>query len=277
MNIQYAFMAGASLLLLAACGPGKTTDEKASEQNTQEAVKKVELADAPASQDFPGATLTVKNVTATPVGNDSVRLKFDFGISNYELKAQTSDADAKMCANSAEGQHIHFILDNMPYKALYEPTHEEVVAKNSEHYLLTFLSRSYHESLKNKEAAVLTHFKVDANGQYQKLGEPSTPMLFYSRPKGDYIGKDTANLLLDFYPWNFQLDNSHSVKAVITNNTTGATGTFMINQWTPKLIKNLGAGQCTATISLVDNEGNPLTGPNTTVTRNFTLAAKEPM
>lgn len=267
----------AGMGLLMACGPGNTTDEKAAEQNPAERALKVSLEDAPAGPEFPGATLTVKNVTATPVGNDSVRLKFDFGVSNYELKAQTSDADAKMCANSAEGQHIHFILDNAPYKALYEPTHEEVVAKNSEHYLLTFLSRSYHESLKNKEAAVLTHFRVDENGRYQKLADPAEPMLFYSRPKGDYLGKDTANVLLDFYPWNFQLDNSHSVKAVVTNNTTGATGTFMLNQWKPSFIKNLGTGQSTVTISLVDNEGNPLTGANTTVTRNITLAEKEPM
>jgi len=277
MNTKHALLLCSGLALFTACGPGKTTDENAAEQNTKDTVRNVSLADVPKSPDFPGATLTLNNVTASPAGNDSVRLKFDFGVSNYELKAQTGDADNKMCANSKEGQHIHFILDNAPYKALYEPTHEEVVAKNSEHYLLTFLSRSYHESLKNKEAAVLTHFRVDENGKFQKLDEPKETMLFYSRPKGDYLGNDTTNLLLDFYPWNAQLGSDYSVKAVVTNNTTGATGTFTLNEWKPMFIKNLGAGQCSVTISLVDKNGQPVSGTNTTITRNITLANKEPM
>lgn len=277
MKAIKSLFAFSSLALLAACGPGKTTDENAAEQNTQAADLKVSLADVPQSPEFPGATLTLNNVTATPQGNDSVKLKFDFGVSNYELKAQTDDAGNKMCANSKEGQHIHFILDNAPYIALYEPKHEVVVAKNTEHYLLCFLSRSYHESLKNKEAAILTHFRVDENGQYQKLDAPSAPMLFYSRPKGDYLGSDTANVLLDFYPWNTQLGNDYSVKAVVTNNTTGATGTFTLNEWKPAFIQNLGTGKCSVTLTLVDNQGNPVNGPNTTITRDITLAGKEPM
>ncbi len=86
--------------------------------------------------------------------------------------------------------------------ALYEPTHTATVALNSEHYVLVFLSRSYHESLKNKGAAMVYHFKVDENGKLQKMADPKTPMVFYSRPKGDYLGKDTANVLFDYYVWN---------------------------------------------------------------------------
>ena len=162
----------------------------------------IQITSVSHSPEFPGATLKIENPVATKVNKDSTKLSFAFQVSKYDLKAQTSDNGTKSCANSKDGQHIHFILDNQPYKALYEPKNDVVLANNSEHYLLCFLSRSYHESLKNKEAAVMIHFKIDENGNYKVLKNPKTPLLFYSRPKGDYIGKDTAKVLLDFYVYN---------------------------------------------------------------------------
>src|SRR5690606_26947623 len=128
-------------------------------------------------QEFPDARLSMGNVSATPVG-DSVKVSFNFNAKNYELKSQTSDNASQLCNNSAQGQHIHFILNNKPYVALYEPKHETTVAKNSEHYVMAFLSRSYHMSLKNEGVAVLYHFKIDENGKLQKLEDPKTPMVF---------------------------------------------------------------------------------------------------
>src|SRR5690606_20788924 len=153
---------------------------------------------------FPNASLTIANVNTEAVG-DSVKVTFDFSVSNYELTKQTEDRHAEHAANSAEGQHIHFILDNSPYVALYKPTHTVTLAKGSEHTLLVFLSRSYHLSVKSENASALLKFKIDENGLYQKLKEPKEPMLFYSRPKGDYKGKDTENVLLDFYIKNAKL------------------------------------------------------------------------
>ena len=237
----------------------------------------IRLADFSASPDFPNAQLGISSMQATKAGADSVKLAIAFDVKNYELKAQTGDAGGKQCNNSDKGQHIHFIMDNKPYVALYEPKHETTVPVNSEHYILCFLSRSYHESVKNKEAAVLAHIKVDEKGNLQRLPDPTTPMLFYSRPKGDYLGKDTANLLLDFYPTNVALGSDYKVKADIKNESNGKTASLMLNEWKPKFIRGLGTGKASVTLTLVDKEGTPVQGPNTTTTRNINLAASEPL
>ena len=72
---------------------------------------------------------------------------FDFKVAegDYSLGLQTTDAPQKMCANSGKGQHIHLIIDNAPYAAKYTNKFDYEV-EDGEHYLLAFLSRSYHES-----------------------------------------------------------------------------------------------------------------------------------
>lgn len=104
-----------------------------------------------------------------------------YTVSNFKLTEQTAH-DHHM-ANSHDGQHIHFILDNKPYAALYKPEHTVTVALNSEHYLMSFLSRSYHESIKTTEASKLVKFKVDKDGKVVQDAAVTAPSLFYSRPK----------------------------------------------------------------------------------------------
>lgn len=235
------------------------------------AVQLQALTDA---QEFPDAKLALGNVIATPVG-DSVKLSFTFNVKNYELKQQTGDTNSSLCNNSVQGQHIHFILDNRPYVALYEPKHEVTVAKNTEHYVMAFLSRSYHLSLKNERAALLYRFSIDEAGKLEKQEDPKTPMVFYSRPKGDYLGKDTENLLLDFYVWNATLGADYSVKADVS--TGGRDTTFIISEWKPYFLKNLAMGKTSIKLMLLDKDGKKVDGPNTEVTRDINLAKDEPM
>jgi hypothetical protein len=229
------------------------------------------------SPEFEHAELSLRNANATLIGKDSTKVAFAFDVKNYNLKNQTSDASNKQCNNSDKGQHIHFIMDNKPYVALYEPKHEITLAKNSEHYLMCFLSRSYHESIKTKGAAFVYHFKIDENGKLVKLDEPKTPMLFYSRPKGDYLGKDTTNLLLDFYVWNASLGNDFKVKANFKNETTGQSKEASIDIWQAMFIEHMGTGKSSVSISLTDKDGNAIEGPMTSATRNIQLAAQEPL
>jgi hypothetical protein len=264
-------------LLMASCGSGETKEEAPVADTVAAQPVAIALADVPASPVYTDAQLSIGNVTATAQGADSVKLSFTFNVKNYELKSQTSDAANKMCNNSDKGQHIHFILDNKPYTALYEPKHEVVVPKGGEHYLLVFLSRSYHESVKSKGAADIMHFKIDDKGKLQKMEAPKTPMVFYSRPKGDYIGaKNTDNLLLDFYVWNCELsDSSYKVKAELK--AEGIDTSFVFNSWTPHFLQHVPMGKPSVTLSLWDKDGKKLEGPNTEVTREFNLAADEPM
>ncbi len=272
----------AAAIMLASCGQSTTkTETTTTTDSTKQAVyTHLSLAPVGASPEFQNAKLDVKSVTAEKAGADSAKVTFNFDVKNYELKMQTADTGTKLCSNSAQGQHIHFIMDNQPYKALYDPTNTITLANNSEHYLMAFLSRSYHQSLKNKGAAILYHFKIDEKGNLKKLDEPKQPMVFYSRPKGDYLGKDTANVLLDFYVWNCTLSaDGYKVKANITNDNRGAAydTTLTLTDWNSNFIQNLGVGKSHVTLTLVDKDGKQVDGPSSKVTRNITLAAQEPM
>lgn len=266
--------------LLAACnnsGNKQETTTSSDSTATQATAPRqpIMVTDVGQSPDFPNAQLTIGDVTASPQG-DSVKVSFNFNVKNYELKNQTADASSKQCNNSDKGQHIHFILDNKPYVALYEPKHEVVLAKNTEHYLLAFLSRSYHESLKSKGAAAVYHFKIDDKGKLQKMDAPKEPMVFYSRPKGDYLGKDTQNLLFDFYIWNTTLSqDGNKVKAHITGD--GVDTTITVADWKAMFLKNMPMGKPSITLTLVDKDGNKINGPSSEVTREFNLSKDEPM
>lgn len=261
-------------VLLAACG---NNEEKQTEEVVTEPAKPtLTVSNVAGSPEYDGATIGMGKVEAT-AANDSVKLTFNFNVKNYELKSQTADAGSKMCNNSAQGQHIHFILNNQPYAALYEPKHSVTVAKNTEHYLMAFLSRSYHESVKTKGAALVYHFKVDENGKVQQLDEPTTPMVFYSRPKGDYVGeKDTKNLLLDYYIWNTTLGaDASQVMAHVKGD--GVDTTLALKEWKPQFLHNMPMGKSNITLTLADKDGKKLDGPMTEVTREFGLSADEPL
>jgi hypothetical protein len=262
-------------LLGASCQNSETKEETTTDTVATVQHASLEMTAVSGSPEFPGASLTFGSATAAKQGEDSVKVSFTFNVKNYDLKSQTADAAGKQCNNSAQGQHIHFILDNKPYTALYEPKHEVVLAKNTEHHLLCFLSRSYHESLKNKEAAFVYSFKIDDKGNLQKTEVPKTPMVFYSRPKGDYLGKDTENLLFDFYVWNGSLSDSLKVKANVKGD--GLDTTFMLTEWKANFLKNVPMGKPSITLILVDKDGNKINGPETEVMREFTLSKDEPI
>jgi hypothetical protein len=200
-------------------------------------------------------------------------VNFSFKANNYTLGNQTPDADSKLCANSAKGQHIHFILDNEPYKAYYVSEFAENIF-TGKHTILAFLSRSYHESIKSAAAYAL--FNITALGKYlpeDKVTDLKAPHLFYSRPKGEYIGKDTKKILLDFYIVNTTLsENGNKVKASI-NGTE-----FLLPAWKAYVIEGLPMGENTLQLELIDNNGKFIPGPyNNSGIRKITLLSEEPV
>lgn len=268
-KVRLALFAALPIIGMVACNSNNDKTEKQDEN----AVKSTPIAITPFenSPTFPDATLTVKDMKTEMRGADSVKITFNYAVSNYELKGQTADAEGKGCANSKDGQHIHFILDNSPYAALYEPTHSFTVAVNSTHYVMSFLSRSYHESLKSPKAGVLKYFSVDEKGKIKDLDIPKAPMLFYSRPKGDYLGKDAEKVMLDFYVYNATLGTDAKVKATIDGTD------FVIDKWQPYFITNAPMGDLNIKLQLEDNDGKDLEGDNTSVSRTAHLAKEEPI
>tara|TARA_B110000003_G_scaffold151062_1_gene151982 strand:+ start:86 stop:793 length:708 start_codon:yes stop_codon:yes gene_type:complete len=173
---------------------------------------------------------------------------FSFDVSDYILGMQTlKDFDYQL-ANSAKGQHIHFIVNNGPYSAHYEDTFTKQF-EDSSNVILAFLSRSYHESVKNSNAYILTQVgenEIDLNKEF----------LFYSRPKGTYKGVDTEKLLLDFYLVNTNLSSSgNKVKATIQDTE------FIIEEWAPYYIEGLPKGEIKIKLELIDASGNLIDSP----------------
>ena len=227
-------------------------------QTTQKSNKYALTAFEP-SQSFKDAAIEGMSYTAG---------KFDFEVpeGDYVLGQQTSDVVQKMCANSAKGQHIHLIVDNKPYAAKYTNEFEYDI-EDGEHYLLAFLSRSYHESIKTDDAHIVKKISVENKGITN--AEPvSDPMLFYSRPKGTYLGKkDTERVMLDFYTANANIGTTQKVVANINGEKHDIT------RWQPYYITGLPMGENTIELTLTDMEGNKVDAPLNPVSRTFTLKA----
>ncbi len=223
--------------------------------------KKYTLTPFAKSKEFLGARI---NSMSYEGGN----FTFDVSGGGYELGQQTSDADQKNCANSGKGQHIHLIVDDKPYAAKYSPKFEYDIP-DGEHYLLAFLSRSYHESIKSGGASVVQRVLVQ-DKSIKKGEDVKSPMLFYSRPKGTYVGsKATKKVMLDFFLANTGLGNGIKVKASINGET------HIIDTWQPYYIEGLPMGENTIELTLLGKQGNPMNIPLNPVSRTFTLKADE--
>ncbi|MEL7002498.1 MAG: hypothetical protein AAFN93_07155 [Bacteroidota bacterium] len=259
--LSFALMA----FLFASCGP-----QKEQESSNETPVAEEEVVEE-------AATITISKVTDSPAYEEaslqmttpggpivpSGEIAFNFAVENYELGAQTADAATKGLANSGKGQHIHFIVDNGPYSAHYEPEFTKPL-EDGHHVILAFLSRSYHESVKNPNAFTVSQLTVgDAEAEEVDL---SAPHMFYSRPKGTYEGDDTKKLLLDFYLVNTTISpDGNKVKATINGQE------FMIDEWVPHQIEGLPLGEVTVKLELMDANGELIDSPFNPVERSVTL------
>lgn len=212
---------------------------------------------APAATAYPGATIRLKQPQSGAVVNGQ-SVPFVFEIENYELGIETPDAASKGLANSGMGQHIHLIVDDGAYSAHYNTEFAEKIATPGHHLGIAFLSRSYHESVKEPGAYQVFEFTTGEDGvSASESVDLAAPMLFYSRPKGDYTGKETGEVLLDFYLVNTELSEDGNQVEVTINDTD----TFRITRWAPYVIEGLPLGKHTIAIELVDANGNPLPSP----------------
>ena len=195
--------------------------------------------------------------------NEESAYDFIFNVENYELGKQTDGALVNSLANSAQGQHIHMIVNNGPYSAHYESDFSKEI-NQGKNLILFFLSRSFHESVKNPKAFTLVQ---ETNGSEDyKPYDLSSEFLFYSRPKGTYKGADTKKLLLDFYLVNTEISaEGNKVRATINGKE------FIINEWAPYYIEGLPLGEVTVKLELINANGALIDTPFNPVERKVTL------
>ncbi|MGB2129435.1 MAG: hypothetical protein ACPHXR_08170 [Flavicella sp.] len=245
-----------ALLVIFACGKKKETEKKETPKIVLE-----KLTNSPLYSD---ASLVLREFqNDTHENHDTIHFKFEVG--DYVLGAQTDSKNNSELANSKKGQHIHFILNNQPYSAYYTPNFKKNIP-HGVHHLVAFLSRSYHESVKNENSVVVTKLIAGENTKDTIGLDMEAPTLIYSRPKGKYVGNDTKGVLLDFFVINTELsEKGNKVKATINNQE------FTITEWVPYVIKGLPTGITNINLELIDAKGNPIPGPFNKVTRSITI------
>ena len=204
---------------------------------------KIKISKVEGSPKYEDAALVLNEL------NSGSELEFSFDVKNYELGAQTEHEFQYSLANSKKGQHIHLIINNDPYSAHYTNKFKKKLDSDNG-VILAFLSRSYHESVKNKNAYIFTQYgdleKIDLEKQY----------LFYSRPKGTYTGQDTKKLLLDFYLVNTTISkNGNKVRATINDEE------FLIDEWSPYYIEGLPKGEVKIKLELINSSGELIDSP----------------
>ncbi len=120
--------------------------------------------------------------------------------------------DVKSWQTAMGAQHVHLILDNHPYKPIYDPKLPVKLSElmggdpinEGEHILVAFPSRANHESVKTKDAMTILSFWVGKKGA--TATDLKKPMLVYSRPKGDYKGLAASHVIVDFQLANAKLE-----------------------------------------------------------------------
>ncbi|WP_414565448.1 MULTISPECIES: hypothetical protein [unclassified Anabaena] len=186
------------------------------------------------------------------------------------VKFQVKDLPIFKNAQWDLGPHLHVILDNQPYIAVYDLNQPLVLPDLSPgtHTLRVFASRPWHESFKNEGAYAQTTFhvftKTDDNNP-----DAALPVLTYSRPKGDYGAEP---ILLDFYLTNAPLHlasesdpnnpiNDWRIRCTINGES------FILDRWQAVYLKGFQPGQNWVKLEFLDNQGNPVKNAFNTTAR----------
>lgn len=255
-------------LFLVSCGD---TDPEADfdEGPTRDTTSAVSISPGEHGPSFDGVATTIVTPTeGEVVTGDSLEVVIEQ--SGVELMAPTSGEGANGLAYSKDGQHLHVIIDHEPYMAMYNVPFKIGGLAPGTRTMIVFPSRSWHESVKNPGSVAVRKFVVETPEPDDGF-DPEGPTLVYSRPKGEYIGKDAARVLLDFYLLNVEL--SAEGYRVIASVDGGKEVT--ITDWKPYFIEGLTDGEHTIRLRLVDAEGATVTnGPYGEAERTITVASK---
>jgi hypothetical protein len=167
------------------------------------------------------------------------------------------------------GPHLHLILDNQPYQAVYDLNQPLVFSDLTPgtHTIRVFASRPWHESFKNEGAYAQTTFHVLTKTE-DNNPDPKLPLLTYSRPNGAYGAEP---IMLDFYLTNAPL---HSVADSNPEDTmsnwrirsTVNGESFILDRWQTIYLKGFKPGKTWIKLEFLDNQGQPVKNAlNTTI------------
>ena len=207
-------------------------------------------------------------------------------LKNYVIGDSKKGADGAYPAGGK--QHVHLILDNGEYQAIYDTStsfvlKDEMKLSPGTHVLRAFPSAGpadakgarWHESRKNDGAFTWVRFHVNEKGGDLADFDGSKPLLTYSRPKGSYSLADADKallfpLMLDFYVSGCTLSKGgNHVHASVDGKE------FDTDEWKAQTIAGeMAAGEHKIVIELLDAKGKPVGGPFNKTERTIKVTEK---
>ena len=237
---------------------------------------------APTPPPAPPVTLLASTASPDPAKLPTVKItapSMDQLIATDKANDFSIKLDVKNWQTAEGSTHVHLILDNKPYKPIYDTTKpikmsdlaKEPLAEG-QHVLVAFPSRANHESVKTKGALSVIEFFVGAK-KGAKPVDIKKPMLIYSRPKGDYNGDMANHVLVDFYLANDTLaDGKDHVHIAVNGPGIDKELTADVSKWgTPYTLDNLQNGSYTLKVDLLGADGQLIAGPWNSTTRTIKI------
>lgn len=197
-------------------------------------------------------------------------------LTGFQLGVPTPGADRRGLAMSEDGQHVHLVVDNEPYRAVYDVTKpfSVDVAEAGFHLLRAFPARQWHESVKTDGAFTTDWFFVPDSSAARDTAEqppfdPEAPLLTYSRPKGEYVGSDADSILVDFYLSNVSIGpgpEAHRVRLTVDD-----TLSWDMTRWVPHYLLGLPSGKHRVELQLIAPDSTVVPGRYNTTRRTVTV------
>jgi hypothetical protein len=193
---------------------------------------------------------------------------------DFEIKLEVSHWNT-----APDDKHVHVILDNRPYVAIYDTGKPIKLSRllqgeklsEGHHVLVAFPSRATHESVKTDGAFAIAEFFVG------KKGPPSVdtakPMLIYSRPKGPYEGDKASRILIDFYLSRVALaPGKERVRITVKGPGIDSEKVVTAERFGPPFyLVNPQDGTYTVRAELVGSDGKPIAGTWNDTSRTITV------
>ncbi|WP_353930673.1 hypothetical protein WJM97_20775 [Okeanomitos corallinicola TIOX110] len=178
-----------------------------------------------------------------------------------EIRFQVQDLPIFKDPQWQLGPHLHVILDNEPYIAVYD-LNKPLLLKNlsaGTHTLRVFASRPWYESFKNEGAYAQMQFHVLTKSD-DNNPDPNLPLLTYSRPNGGYGAEP---IMLDFYLTNAPLHiaTENNPEDTISDWRIRCTingESFILDRWETVYLKGFKPGKNWVKLEFLDNQGNPV-------------------
>ena len=281
-GLPFALLA-ATLLVLSGCGnddaPGEAVEGEA-QLGPSEVVEVVGDVDPDSplagielvrSEDvgpsYPNARIGFSSPDPGSRFDEGEPVEVGFSLSGFDLRVETPEGDERGIARAPDGQHIHFIVNDRSYQAIYDASEPLVLddLPAGTHVLRAFPGRDWHESVKTPGALAQRLIVVGEDAAAYPPPEEWGPTLIYSRPQGEYEGAMADSILVDFVVSNARLTaDGYRVRLTVNDERQ-----FVMSEWAPHLLLGMPEGDHTLRLELLDPEGLIVQSPFHPIEREF--------